>query len=210
MDEFLAEVGLLRLKPVAWQILVYMLGRRHVEPWVSLKIFDRSDDALWRARSDLQKRGWIEPVPDTKLWRITEALRRRLDGQQAAAVTPSAPPPAPPATGKAASPPSFSADAAPPKPPEPRSFSPAIPQAAPAPASFSPVAPPPAEPFLRRSREIQMAALNAWRASRLRQDLLLIVMQRLELPTFVHFDLQEALQTAERWACSLDPCSSST
>ena len=197
MDEFLIEVAKLRLKPVAWQVLAWLIGKRNVEAWCRLEELERSDDALWRATKDLERRKWIEKMEGPgRVYRITQALRERIDGSTAA---------------PAQAAPSFSAEAPPEKPetvpsvqPEQSSFSqaPVVKQKDEPPEKPEPVKPPVAG-FLGRSRETQLEALALWRRAAVRMDLLQLVLHRLENQVFVHPDLQEALTTAERWAAKL-------
>lgn len=202
MDEFLAEIALMRLKPTEWQFLIYLIAKRNTEPQASLKPIGRSVDATWRGTKSLADRGWIEPVPDTQhgLWRITDELRQRLDGPQAKpapAVVPSVQE-APKSEDR-----SFSSDPPPARPADERSFStePKEPQTERQPERPEPVIP----GFLGRSPEIQRAALRVWKRSMLRQDLFAHVFERMQNPHYVHPDLDEALETAERWALKVMP-----
>lgn len=200
MDAFLAEIAPQRLKPVAWQILLLLIGRRKVEAFTDVRVLDRSDDARWRACRDLVNRGYIERVTPTDawLWRISDKLRARLDGPQA--VVRAAPEQAPA---------SFSADAPPVKPPPVQSFSPPPPPPKYTPPAFNTVSQPAQQaapspfPFLNRPREMQLQALALWRRSGLRQDLLAIAARRVDASSYVHLDLEKALELAERWALRL-------
>lgn len=200
MDEFLAEAAFARLKPVAFQILLLLLARRNIEAYTDVRQLERSDDARWRACRDLVRRGWIERVTPTDggLWRISDNLRARIDGR--AVVVQAAP-------ERAA--PSFSPEPATEKPETPRSFSPSppppkyTPPALPTVSQPAPQAAPSPFPFLNRPREMQLQALALWRRSGLRQDLLAIAARRVDASSYVHLDLEKALELAERWALRL-------
>lgn len=198
MDEFLAEAALKRLKPVAWQVLAWLIARRNVEPWTSLRPLERSDDALWRATRDLKRLGWIEKVEESAaLWRVTDALRARIDG--------STPTPKPAAQSFSTEAPAAKPNVVPSAPPAQQSFSP---KPEPVKPAEPPAKPEPAKPvvqgFLGRPREQQLQALALWRRAAVRLDLLQLVLHRLDQVNYVHPDLAEAIATAERWASKLD------
>jgi len=121
------------LTAVAWEILVYLIARRNIEPAGSdlLSALGRSQDARWRNTRQLEKLGLVERVGRHNLWRVTTAVRQYL-GESGV------PPVATPSGGPTA--PSFS--------PAPQTAQPAGTQPQP---SFSPAPePPPKPPFLRR------------------------------------------------------------